>query len=78
MEADIQRRVELVSDSVLAVLARIRSVWVIQVPAECIHKFACPVLAGLARRRVEDSKLIALAVDNKTAINKKVSALHLR
>lgn len=70
VETDIQRCVELVSDSVLAVLARGRGVRVIQVPTERSHKFSCPVLAGLARWRLEHSKLVALAVDNQAATSK--------
>lgn len=66
MVADVQRHKEVVANAVLAVLARGRRVWIIQVAAIRSGEVTCPLLAGLTGWRVEHRKLILLASNHQT------------
>ena len=65
IEGDIEASGEIVTDTVLAVVAGTGSVGILQVTASRLNKGSCPLLAGLTSGCRECSEFLWLAVDVK-------------
>ena len=66
-ELDIQRRVELVANLILAISTSNRIIKIVNIATELIDEFSTPCSTCLPRRWIEPCKLIAFASDNQAA-----------
>jgi hypothetical protein len=62
----VERGQVLVSGLKLTVTTSRGIIWIVKITSQSLYEVACPIVAGLTRRRIEHVELITLTSDDQT------------